>query len=216
MLVKLDRIFCSVDWDHKFSNYLLQSSASEDSDHCPLILGLNDGHHGKRRFHFEDFWPQFEGFHEAVLLAWESVPATRCPLETFSSKLRATAKGLQSWSDKKVGHFKAQLENAREIIHQLEIARDIRALSQLEAWLLSALKKLSLALSSLLRSVARIRSRITWLKCGDANSNLFHLHAKHRKQKNFIAMLKKENQVITAHEEKAHYPVGLLCQPDWI
>jgi hypothetical protein len=34
MLVKLDRVFCSVDW--------------EDSDHCPLILGLVDRHPRKK------------------------------------------------------------------------------------------------------------------------------------------------------------------------
>jgi hypothetical protein len=42
-LVKLDRVFCLVDWEDKFLNCLLQSSASDDSDHCPLILGLVNG-----------------------------------------------------------------------------------------------------------------------------------------------------------------------------
>jgi exonuclease III len=45
--VRLDRVFCSSDWEEKFPNYLLQSSASEDSDHCPLLLGLKDNHTGK-------------------------------------------------------------------------------------------------------------------------------------------------------------------------
>jgi hypothetical protein len=41
-LVKLDRVFCSLDWEEIFPDCLLQSSASDDSDHCPLILGLRD------------------------------------------------------------------------------------------------------------------------------------------------------------------------------
>lgn len=42
-----------------------------------------------------------------------------------------------------------------------------------ETWLLNNLKRHSLALASLLRTVARIRSRITWLREGDANTRLF-------------------------------------------
>lgn len=118
-------------------------------------------------------------------------------------KFKATAKGLQSWSDKRVGHFKSQIEVAKEIIHQLDIAQDSRQLSPLETWLRNNLKKHSLALSSLMRTIARIRSRITWLRDGDANTSLFHLHARHRKKKNFIAKLKEGDRVVTTHEDKA-------------
>jgi hypothetical protein len=101
-----------------------------------------------------------------------------------------------------VGNFRNQLGLAREIMHQLEIARDFRQLAQPEQWLLSSLKKHALALSSLLRTVARCRSRISWLRCGNANSKLFHSHARHRKKKNFIAKLKTDDQVLTGHETK--------------
>jgi hypothetical protein len=65
--VPLDRVLYSIDWEDIFPNCLLQSTASDDSDHCPLLLGLHDNLRGRRRFHFESFWPKLEGFHEAVL-----------------------------------------------------------------------------------------------------------------------------------------------------
>lgn len=65
-LVKLDREFYSVNWADLYPNCLLQSGATEDSDHCPLLLGLNVIKSGKIRFHFESFWPQLEGFQDAV------------------------------------------------------------------------------------------------------------------------------------------------------
>jgi endonuclease/exonuclease/phosphatase family metal-dependent hydrolase len=37
-LVKLDRVFCSVDWEECFPKCLLQSTAPFDSDHCPITL----------------------------------------------------------------------------------------------------------------------------------------------------------------------------------
>jgi hypothetical protein len=50
-------------------------------------------------------------------------------METLSLKFRTTAKSLQSWSDKRVGHFKSQLQIAREVVHQLEIGADSRQLT---------------------------------------------------------------------------------------
>jgi hypothetical protein len=201
--VRLDRVFCSSDWEEKFPNYLLQSSASEDSDHCPLLLGLKDNHMGKQRFHFESFWPRFDGFLEAVTNAWGSVQQSSCPLKTLSLKFKATTKGLQSWSDRKVGNFKLQLELVREILLQLEVAKESRILNVLETWLLGRLKKCSLALASLIRSMARTRSRIAWLKDGDANTKLFYSWSRYRKRKNFIAKIHDGEQLVTSHSDKA-------------
>jgi len=112
-------------------------------------------------------------------------------------------KALQSWSDKNVGHVNSQLALAREVLHQLETANDRRALSPQEVWLKNNLKKHTLALASLKRTIARSRSRIGWLRDGDANTRLFHLHSRHRKRKNFIGRLISENHIYTAHEDKA-------------
>jgi hypothetical protein len=87
------------------------------TDHCPLILGLHDIKRGKRRFHFEAFWPKLDDFQEAVAAAGGSVPSGPCPLLSLSTKLKATTRGLQSWSDKKVGHVASQLELAKELLH---------------------------------------------------------------------------------------------------
>jgi hypothetical protein len=77
-LVKLDKLLCSIDWEELFPSALLQSAASEDSNHCPLLLGLKDSKGVKRRFHFESFWTKIEGFHEVVHNAWSSVPVGQC------------------------------------------------------------------------------------------------------------------------------------------
>jgi hypothetical protein len=187
-LVKLDRVFCSASWEDRFPDCLLQSSASSDSDHCPLLFGLHDFNRGKGRFHFKAFWTKMEGFHEVVSQAWESVPAGQCPLITFSKKLTTTSRCLQSWNEKKIGDVRIQLEMARYLLHHLELAQDIRVLSPAEVWLRNSLKKHSLALSSLSRTMALLRSRIAWLKDGDANTSLFHAQARFRKRKkNYIS-----------------------------
>jgi hypothetical protein len=112
-----------------------------------LLLGLNDVKPGRKCFHFEAFWLKIDGFLEAVQQAWNSVQPNHCPL-TLDNKFKVAARGLQAWSDKKVGHIESQLTLAREILHQLEIAQDLRLLSHLELELKNNLKKHSLALTS--------------------------------------------------------------------
>jgi hypothetical protein len=145
-----------------------------------------------------------EGFHDVVAQSLASVPAGPCPLITLAKKLKTTARSLQSWNDKKIGKIKLQLEMARELLHQLEVAQDNRSLSPAELWLQSMLKKHSLALFSISRTMARLKSWIGWLKKGDANTSLFHAQTRFRKKNNFIAIIHSEDgQIWTAHEGKA-------------
>jgi exonuclease III len=95
-LVRLDRIFCTADWEDMFPNCLLQSSASQIYDHCPLLLGLHDLVQGKIRFHFESFWIRLEGFMEEVENSWSQPLEVCCPLQRFHDKLKRLARHLQA------------------------------------------------------------------------------------------------------------------------
>lgn len=191
-LVRLDRAFCCLEWENIFPDSVLQSSASNVSDHCPLILGLKLQTKGKRRFHFESFWAKVPGFLEVVQRNWEAHVQSTSAVERLFLKLQRLSKDLQKWGQRKVGNIKLHIEMAKEIIHRLEIARDSRDLSNREEWLKKKLKLHLLGLASLERTIARLHSRILYLKEGDANTFFFHHQARFRKKKNFIAKLHTE------------------------
>ena len=85
-----------------------------------------------------------------------------------------------------------------------EERREERSGSQLTVGLL---KQLVLGLASLERTIARQRSRITWLPEGDAHTKLFHLVANGRKMKSYIPSLLVEGRIVTdqAGKEAAVY-----------
>jgi hypothetical protein len=121
-----------------------------------------------------------------VQAAWAE-PAYGNPVTVIDHKLRTLGRRLKSWSDKNVGNIRMQIECAKELIFRFDVAQETRQLSRIEAWFRRELKKKYLGLCSLQRTVARQRSRINWLKEGEANSKNFHLHANHRRRKNFIS-----------------------------
>lgn len=139
-------------------------------------------------------------------------------MENKHTKLRATSRAVQAWSQRKVGNVKSQLEQARELLHWLDIAQDNRALSSQDGWLRRQLKQHTLALASPHRTIMRSRSRLEWLAEGDANTDYFHSHARFRKQKNYIAKLQVGKHIITSHEEKEEalwaFYNGLLGTPE--
>nr|ABA97942.1 retrotransposon protein, putative, LINE subclass [Oryza sativa Japonica Group] len=155
------------------------------------------------RFRFESFWCKLDGFTEVVQNAWSAPCAIQDPISRLDFKLRATGRALQSWSDKKVGNVKLQLEMARELIGKFDRMEESRRLSAQERFLHRALKKKYLALASLERTMARQRSRILWLQEGDANTRFFHQHAAYRRRRNFVQQIEHNSQIATAPDEKA-------------
>jgi hypothetical protein len=59
---------------------------------------------------------------------------------TLNNKLRATAKSLQRWSDKWIGHIKLQISIALEVILGLDVASDSQSMSHEEFELRKLLK----------------------------------------------------------------------------
>jgi hypothetical protein len=65
---------------------------------------------------------------------------------------------------------------------------------------LKQLKQHCLVLASLQRTVARLRSRIQFLK-GDASTQFFHRQACYRKKRKFISKLEEDGRVFTNHDD---------------
>jgi hypothetical protein len=95
-----------------------------------------------------------------------------------------------------------QLAIVKEVLLQLEAAQETRLLTSQETELRRRLKARSTGLTAIEKSRIRQRSRLTYIRCGDANTKFFHIRASTRLRKNYIQSLHTDEGVAIAHNDK--------------
>jgi hypothetical protein len=103
---RLDRWFCTVDWDLAHPECLLQALSSSMSDHYPIMMSTNISFHRKSRFHFQAHWPRIVGFREAVAAWWFAEEQHPDPFIDLQQRLKSTARVLTRWSQRRIGNVK--------------------------------------------------------------------------------------------------------------
>jgi hypothetical protein len=93
---------------------------------CPLLLLTDNVAKVHKRFHFRAYWPKFPGFLDVVQRAWHCPLINADPCRHLDWLLRNTACALKSWSDRCIGSIRQQLELAKEVVYQLDMAQDRR------------------------------------------------------------------------------------------
>jgi exonuclease III len=172
-MVRLDRVLFNQEWDAEFPGCLLQALSSEMSDHCPMLLSTDAGFKPVRRFRFENMWVSREDFIPTVQAAWNSTPVQIDPFINLHTKLSVVAKALTSWSACFVSDLDLRAAITSELILRLDQAMDSTQLTNEEIQFRAALKVNRLGISALQRTMWRQRSRIQWLREGDASTRFF-------------------------------------------
>lgn len=201
---RIDRAFCSVDWDIMLPASSLQALSSTVSDHSPLLLVGAIAVNTYKGFRFESFWPKITGYSEVVQAAWDEPVHIFNPFLRLHIKLSRTAKAIKHWSKKTLGNNKLLLRAARQPIGIFDVVQEHRQLSTAEILLRRDLKARFLGLTAVEKLRAKQQSRLTNIRAAEASSKLFYLQANGRRRKNFIRQLHSPEGIMHTHEEKAN------------
>jgi hypothetical protein len=132
-------------------------------------------------------WKREESLVETVEEAWARArPAAE--LGSVARALKEVMGSLQEWGKAKFGSVRKKLKELRDKLSTAQGGADDD--SRAEA------KRIAMEMNELLYREEMMwlqRSRISWLKEGDQNTNFFHRKAVWRSRKNKIKKLKADN-----------------------
>lgn len=219
---RIDRAFCSTDWDLMLPDVYLQALSLRVSDHCTLLIADSATVRKYRGFRFEAFWPKLQGYQDIVAATWNKPINVTNRFLRLHVKLRRTSKTLRAWAKGLIGHNKLLLRAASQLIAIMDVVQEHRQLSEQEISLKRDLKARFLGMMAVEKLRAKQRARLSYLSAEEANSKLFYIRANGRRRKNVIHSLQSQHGVCYSHEAKenelfSHYSsqFGQPCQRNY-
>ncbi|XP_073359913.1 uncharacterized protein [Aegilops tauschii subsp. strangulata] len=192
--VRLDRATCTDSFLSMFPETKVEHILTEESDHQALLVRVLEtapSHTGggPRLFCFEEAWIRHEKYEEMIVEAWDAANSGEEGLAAVWQKLGSMAGSMQRWERevfgsirKKIKLLKAQLLEAKERALSTGYQQEVR---DIEEQLREVYEREEI--------MYRRRSRVDWLKAGDQNTQYFQNRASHRKGKNTVKRLQRDD-----------------------
>ncbi|XP_027171591.1 uncharacterized protein LOC113771176 [Coffea eugenioides] len=193
---RLDRVLVDRGWLGSGVVPSVHHLARTASDHSPLLVSyLISSSSSPRSFRFQDVWLRHASFKGVVQEAWLSGSTGR-PMRRFLHKLKAVKAALTVWNKNVFGNVFDAVKQAEEEVAQLEAEAAARPSPEVDLRLVQASSVLKEAL--LCQAIFwRQKSRLRWLKEGDANSKFFHSYVRQRRVKVRIHRLQTSSSAWT-------------------
>ncbi|GLT63476.1 hypothetical protein SLA2020_360390 [Shorea laevis] len=182
---RLDRAWANPSWKIMFPEASLLHLPRVYSDHCPILLCLDQPYPSlnRRPFRLEKFWLEHESFKDLVASSWTSSDLTiaECSV-AFQNIVKLWSKTTFDNLHKKKKELIARLGGIQRYLQ----TKDSSFLSELE-------KSLTKEYQDILKyeeDMWFMKSRVQWIQNGDRNSRFFHVSALKRRTCNRILGLK--------------------------
>ncbi|GKV14964.1 hypothetical protein SLEP1_g25762 [Rubroshorea leprosula] len=216
---RIDRFLVSEEWLLRWCDVKQWGLKRTVSYHCPILLKNEWVDWGPKPFKFFDAWLQDPGCKELIRKTWNSSAVEGWYGFKLKEKLKSTKKALKEWSrnaasevDRKIIEAEseiAHLDERGENVQLLPTEIEKRRSSFLELWKNLKLKE----------NMWQQKSRLMWLKEGDANTKFFHRCVKGRWRKNEINSIQINGEqhkgVGEIKEKMASYFEQLFTEDRW-
>ncbi|GAU43299.1 hypothetical protein TSUD_389980 [Trifolium subterraneum] len=178
---------------------------------------------GPRPLRMLKCWSDIPGYSDFVKDKWSSFHIRGWSGYILKEKLKLIKKELRFWHLNHTSNIDSKIQDAKKRLEDLDITTEDRRLTEVEEAEFKTLPVDILTFSKLQASMNWQKSRINWLREGDANSKFFHGIMSFRKRGNSIASFTVDGRSIEGVAEvrqhvfdhfQNHYRKVQFSRPD--
>ena len=183
---RIDWVFINAEWNFLYPDASVQHLKRAHSDHCPILLCLDENHDVKlpQPFRFQPIWLSHPTFPSIVREAWSGPIVLSSVVANFADKAKI-------WNKNIFGNLFQWKKRLLARLLGIQVALSIRP----NRFLLELERQLRLEfhdISKIEEGFGPMKSRITWLVEGDRSTRFYHTLALVRRRRNHISCLKDQ------------------------
>ncbi|XP_072076444.1 uncharacterized protein [Arachis hypogaea] len=185
---RIDRALVNWEWRVLYQQASLKALPAISSDHCPLVLDINQVQKIEKSFKFEAFWTDHEECENIVRKGWEKEDVQGCAWKGITTRMKNCKEELRKWSRRTIKRANKEIHKLKEELKKLQDSD----LTQEKQERTQQIKENIAALWKQEEKYWGQRARLKWLKWGDKNTAFFHATTIQRRGRNRIEKLRNE------------------------
>jgi hypothetical protein len=201
---RLDRFLLSEVWISVFPDCIQAALPRGLSDHCPIILTIDDQNWGPKPLRILKCWADILGYFEFVKEFWQSTHVYGWSGYVIKEKLKMLKEQLRNWPLNHTSNTDSKIRDANNRLAALDVIGEGHNLLFEEDAEFHCLSADIMAFSKLQASMLWQKSRVNWLKEGDANYKFFHGIMSSRRRSNALISLNINGVPIEGLTEVRH------------
>ncbi|RYR42019.1 hypothetical protein Ahy_A08g038468 [Arachis hypogaea] len=185
---KIDRALANWKWRALYQHVLLTALPAISSDHCPIVLNINQVQRMEKNFKFEAFWTDHDECENVVKKGWDKENIHGRDWEGITRKMENCKEELKKWTKKTFKSADKEIYKLKEELKKLQDSN----LTQEKQEKIQLIKEDIAILWKLEEKYWGQRGRLKWLKWRDKKTSFFHATTIQRRKRNKIDKLKNE------------------------